>query len=158
MVVAKSIQTNYRNVMRSKFYFFRGKSIWLYLMGMLLLGYGLPLPQLNTLVSGIIYFFAFIIVILLPVYHFSARNIVKTDPFDAEVLFNEQNIAIRHKNKELDEVKDWSWIKRMDMTSGTVMLEPNQPERFLIILDREKLTENEWLFFKKIRERKFRQE
>ncbi|MGE9310566.1 hypothetical protein ACLOAU_24700 [Niabella sp. CJ426] len=65
------------------------------------------------------------------------------------MLFSEQNIVVRNRNKDLDEVKDWSWIKRMNMTRGTVMLDPNQPE----ILDREKLTENEWLFFKNIQEK-----
>ncbi len=143
-------------MLRAKLYFFFKKSVWMYLLGMLLLGYALPFDTFGVIPSTLIYFLLFTIIILVPVYHFSAKALANSNAMDADVEFSDQSIVIRHRNKDLVETKDWSWIKQIDLTGKAVLLVVNQSRRFLITIDRGSLTDSEWQFFNKIKAEKFR--
>ena len=153
MVVIKRIQSNYSLILRAKIFFFFKKSIWRYLLGMLLLAWVYPLNQLGVIISALVYFLVFIVAILIPVYHFSSKMMAKRSSFDADVEFNEQNIIIKHRNKDLSEVKEWkAWVKQIDIRSSAVFIVLNQPYRFVIIFQKDKLSADELQFFSKVRD------
>ncbi|MDN5284464.1 MAG: hypothetical protein JWR38_738 [Mucilaginibacter sp.] len=156
MVVAKRIQSSYNQILRAKIYFFFKRSIWRYLLGMFILGFVCPLNPPGAIISALIYFLIFIVVILIPVYHFSSKIMEKRIAFDADVEFNKQNIIIKHRNKDLEEVKEWTWIKQIDITGKAVFLIVNQPNQFAIILNNNNLSENELQFFSKIKSERLR--
>ncbi|MBC9933494.1 hypothetical protein [Chitinophaga qingshengii] len=147
MEVTKKVQSDYNSILRAKLYFFFRKSLWLYLLGMLLLAYELPLPSWGVIPSAIVYFFVFVVLVLIPVYHFSTKMLEKKIGFDAVITFSEQNIVIRHINKELTEIKQWDWIKQINLAPNAVWLVTDQSFRFAITLPKNKLDENEWEFF-----------
>lgn len=147
MVITKRIQTTYKTILRAKMYFFFRKSIWMYLLAMLMLGYAFPLENIGIILSGLIYFFIFALVILVPVYHFSTQMMVKKAHLDANIEFNEQGIIIRHTDSNTIETKSWDWIKRIDITRKDILLIVDHPTRFLIALEKNKLTAPEIQFF-----------
>ncbi|NLR57650.1 hypothetical protein HGH93_06045 [Chitinophaga polysaccharea] len=147
MVITKRIQTTYNTVLRAKMYFFFRKSIWMYLLGMLMLGYALPLENAGMLLSALIYFIIFALVILVPVYHFSTQMMVRKAHLDANIEFNEQGIIIRHIDSNTIETKSWDWIKRIDISRKDILLIVDHPTRFLIALEKSKLTAPEIQFF-----------
>lgn len=154
-MLTKRITIDYNSVLKAKIYFFFKRSIWRYLLAILVVAYIFPLNPPGFLLSGLIYFFAFIIVILVPLYHFSSVMLAKKIDFDADVTFSEANIVIAHKNKQSTETKDWSWIRSIDITANNVWLVTNEVPRFLISLSKNKLSESEWLFFEDIKQKKF---
>ncbi|TWF42929.1 hypothetical protein FHW36_102691 [Chitinophaga polysaccharea] len=147
MVITKRIQTTYNTVLRAKMYFFFRKSIWMYLLGMLMLGYAFPLENVGAISSAFVYFIIFALVILVPVYHFSTRAMVRKAHLDANIEFNEQDIIIRHIDNNNIETKSWDWIKRIDITRKDILLIVDHPTRFLIALEKSKLTAPEIQFF-----------
>ncbi|MEC5142032.1 hypothetical protein [Chitinophaga sp. 212800010-3] len=156
MTVTKRVLSNYNNILQAKVYFFLKKSMWMYLAAMLLLGYAVPLTSFGTILSALFYFFIFILVILVPLYHFSSKALAAKNLFDADIEFGEQQIIIRHRNKDLTETKDWSWVRQMDINRNAVLLVVNISYRFLIQLNKDRLTESEWQFFQGIKSKKFR--
>lgn len=148
MAVIKRIQSNYHSILRAKIYFFLKKSLWMYLISTLLLAYVIPIDSLGIFLSALIYF-TFLIVILIPLYHFSAKVIAKKNNLDADIEFNEENITIRHRNKLMVETKEWAWVKKLEITDRGVFLVVDNPHRFLISLSKNNLTESELQFFKK---------
>lgn len=147
MIVVKRIKTSYNSILRAKLYFFWKKSFWMYLIGMTLLGYALPLPSLGIAFSALIYFFIFLIVVLVPLYHFSSKRLAHKNQLDADIEFAEQEITIRHRNKPFVEIKDWTWVKELHITRDTIFVIVNYPHRFLMSIDRNGLSENEADFF-----------
>lgn len=147
MVIIKRIQTTYNTVLRAKMYFFFRKSLWMYLLGMLMLGYAFPLENVGAVPSALIYFFIFALVILVPVYHFSAKAMARKAHLDANIEFNEQAIIIRHTDSNSIETKSWDWVKRIDETRKDILLIVDHPTRFLIALEKSKLTAPEIQFF-----------
>lgn len=147
MVIIKRIQTTYNTVLRAKMYFFLKKSIWMYLLGMLMLGYAFPLENVGAVPSALLYFFIFALVILVPVYHFSTKAMVRKAHLDANIEFNEQCIIIRHNDSNSIETKSWDWIKRIDITRKDILLIVDHPTRFLIALEKNTLTAQEIQFF-----------
>jgi hypothetical protein len=151
MTVIKRVQSTYNSILRAKAYFFFRKSIWLYLLGMLLLGYALPLAGYGALFSGLLYFVVFIAVVVVPVYHFSSKALAEKIGFDADMEFSEQHIVVKHRNKDQVETKEWTWVKRIDITGNAVFLVVAEPTRFVITLDRQHLTESELHFFQQVK-------
>lgn len=151
MVVRKRIQSGYNQILRAKIYFFFKRSIWRYLLGMIILGFVCPLNPPGAIVSALIYFLIFMVIILIPVYHFGSKVMAKRSAFDADVEFNEQNITVKHRNKDLEEVKEWTWIRQIDITGKAVFLVVNQANQFVISLPNNSLSEEEIQFFRKIR-------
>lgn len=154
-MVTKRITINYNSILKAKIYFFFKRSMWRYLLAMLIVAYVFPLNPPGFLLSALIYFLAFIIVILVPLYHFSSVRLAKKTDFDAEVTFSKANIVIAYKNRQSTEIKEWTWIRNIDITSNNVWLVTNEAPRFLISLGKNKLSESEWLFFEEIKREKF---
>jgi len=148
MAVIKRIQSNYNSILRAKIHFFLKKSLWMYLISMFLIGYAIPIASLGIFLSSLIYFFC-LIIILIPIYHFSAKAIANKNSFDADIEFNEQHIIIRHRNKAVVETKEWDWVKKLDITDRDVFLVVYNPNRFLISLSKNSLSESELQFFEK---------
>lgn len=147
MQVIKRIKADYQSILRAKIHVFLRKSLWLYLLSMFAIASVLPLPTLSIPVSAIIYFAIFLVVILVPVYHLSTVRLVQSLNFDADVEFDENQIIIRHRNKDLIETKDWQWILQISFTGSAVVLTVRQPRTFLIFLNKNNLTERELHFF-----------
>ncbi|WP_433630408.1 hypothetical protein [Chryseobacterium cucumeris] len=68
---------------------------------------------------------------------------------DADIEFGEEIITIKHKNKQLTEVKDWNWINEILISKKMVFIVVYYPNRFLISIDKNKLSESELHFFAK---------
>lgn len=153
-MVTKRITINYNSVLKAKLYFFFKRSLWRYLFAILIIAYIFPLNPPGFLLSGLIYFSLFAVVILVPLYHFSSVTLAKKIDFDAEVTFSEANIVVVHKNKQSTETKDWTWIRNIDITANNVWLVTNESPRFLISLSKNKLSESEWLFFEEMKRKK----
>lgn len=153
-MVTKRITIDYNSVLKAKIYFFFKRSIWRYLPAMLIVAYIFPLNPPGFLLSGLIYFFVFTIVILVPLYHFSSVMMAKKIDFDADVTFSEAHIVVAHKNKPSTETKEWTWIRNIDITANNVWLVTNEAPRFLISLPKNKLSESELLFFEEIKQKK----
>lgn len=122
--------------------------MWLYLISFYAIAYVMPLNGFNWEVSGVIYFLAFCMLILVPLYHVSTVRLVKLFNFDAVVEFGDDEIVIRHRNKDLVEHKGWDWVKNIVFLSGSVILEVKAPSRFLIMLGKRNLTAEEIQFFR----------
>lgn len=120
----------------------------MYLISIFLLGYVVPIASYGIFLSSLIYFFC-LLIILIPLYHFSAKAIANKNSLDADIEFNEQNIIIRHRNKALVETKEWTWVKKLDITDKGVFLVVDNPYRFLISLSKNNLSESELQFFEK---------
>lgn len=148
MLVVKPIKSSYRSILQSKMIFFFRKSMWLYLFSFFVIAYVLPLNGYNWWVSGVIYFLSFCMLILVPLYHISTVRLVKLFNFDALVEFGDEEIVIRHRNKDLVERKDWSWVRSLLFLNASVVLEVRSPSRFLIMLGKDSLTGEEIGFFK----------
>jgi len=148
MIVTRRIQSNFTSILRAKIYFFLKKSLWMYLTGTFLLGYAIPISSFGIFYSSLIYF-AFLIIILVPLYYFSTKRIAKKNDFDADIEFNDKNIIIRHRNREMMETKEWTWVKKLDINNLGVFLVVNNPHRFLISFSKNELSENELEFFEK---------
>ena len=114
---------------------------------MFFIGYVVPITPFGFFFSSLIYFFTFLMVILIPVYHFSAKTIANKNNLDADIEFNEQHIIIRHRNKFTVEIKEWTWVKKLDITNEGVFLVVYNPYRFLISFDKNDLSESELHFF-----------
>ncbi|WP_142688325.1 hypothetical protein [Chitinophaga polysaccharea] len=153
-MVTKRITIDYNSVLKAKIYFFFKRSIWRYLFAILPIAYIFPLNPPGFLLSGLIYFFIFTIVILVPLYHFSSVRMAKKIDFDAEVTFTDAHIVVVHKNRQSTEIKEWTWIRNIDITSNNIWLVTNEVPRFLISLSKNNLSENERLFFEEIKRKK----
>jgi hypothetical protein len=121
---------------------------------MLLLAYASPLPSMGVVPSALIYFLVFVIVVLVPLYHFSSKAQARKSNFDADITFSEENILIRHRNKDLAETKEWSWIKKIDITQAAIVFVTEQDRRFLISFSKNNLSQDEQLFFSKMKAEK----
>lgn len=153
-MVTKRITINYNSVLKAKIYFFFRRSLWRYLFAILVIAYIFPLNPPGFLLSGLIYFFGFAIVVLAPLYHFSSVMMAKKIDFDADVTFSEAHITVVHRNKQATEIKEWTWISNIDITSNNVWLVTKEAPRFLISLNKNKLSESELLFFEEIKRKK----
>lgn len=120
----------------------------MYLIGTFLLGYAIPISSFGIFFSSLIYF-AFLIIILVPLYYFSTKRIAEKNDFDADIEFNDENIIIRHRNREMVETKEWAWVKKLDINNLGVFLVVDNPYRFLISFSKNELSENELEFFEK---------
>lgn len=76
----------------------------------------------------------------------SALAQAKTMNFDADVDFSEDKITLRHRNKDLYEEKDWTWVQQMDIKDDRVFLIPNEKRRMVYQLTQ--LSSEELDFFK----------
>lgn len=148
MTVIKRIQCTYSSILRAKIYFFLKKSLWIYLVSIIMIAYVIPIASSGIFLSSLIYF-SFLLVILIPLYHFSAKIIAVKNNLDADIEFNEQSIIIRHRNKTAIEIKEWTWIKKLDITSHGIFLVADTPNRFLISFNKDGLSEEELQFFEK---------
>lgn len=74
--------------------------------------------------------------------------------FDAEVTFTDAHIIVVHQNRQSTEIKEWTWIRNIDITSNNIWLVTNEVPRFLISLSKNNLSENERLFFEEIKRKK----
>lgn len=153
MQIIKRIKSDYRSILKAKIYRLLTKSLWIYLICMFVIASVLPLPAVNFLVSGLIYFISFLVLVIIPAYHFSTVRLVKTLQFDADAEFSETGIVLRHRNKDVVETKGWEWISRIIITGGSVVLETRQYPGFMIFLSKERLKGEELSFFRMMGER-----
>lgn len=146
MQIRKRIKSDYSSILKAKIYTLLARSIWIYLICMFVIASVLPLPSVGILFSGMIYFLALLILVILPGYHFSAVRLANTLNFDADAVFSETDIVLRHRNKDMVETKDWAWISKIAFTRAAVVLETRQYPGFLIFLHRSGLTGEEMAF------------
>lgn len=147
MAVTKTLRTTYKSILQAKLYFFFRKSIWMYLLGMFLLAYVFPMDSYGLVISAVIYFILFIVVILAPVYHFSAKRIVKNRESDMVIEFSEQVITIKYEKTGQVETRGWDWIKEIKITPNELLLIVYLHGRYLIAFPKDKLSETELQFF-----------
>ncbi|AXT60930.1 hypothetical protein D1816_11410 [Aquimarina sp. AD10] len=55
------------------------------------------------------------------------------------VEFSETEIKINHTNQDLIEIKDWNWIKKIELNKKRVWLTLNQAKPFVVSIPRSKL-------------------
>lgn len=84
----------------------------MYLISTFMIAYVFPVSGLGFVLSALIYFAGFDLLVIVPLYYFSSKALAKRNGLDADIEFNEQNIIIRHRNKAIVETKEWSWIKK----------------------------------------------
>lgn len=150
-MVKKRLVSSFDNILRGKIYYFMKKSIWRYLLASLILGYLTPINEINSIGSALIYFTG-INIILWPLQYLSAKAQEKT--FDALVEFDEREIKINHNNQDLIEIKDWSWIKKIEMNQDRIWLTINQSKPFGVSIPKSKLTTSEIDFFNLMKKKK----
>lgn len=146
MRITKRLKSDYSAILKAKIYMLLTRSIWIYLICMFVIASVLPLPSVSILFSGMIYFLSLLILVILPTYHFSAVRLASTLKFDADAVFSEVDIVLRHRNKDLVETKDWTWISKIAFTPAAVVLETRQYPGFMIFLRRNGLTGEEMAF------------
>ncbi|MDN3667518.1 hypothetical protein ACFFU1_10025 [Algibacter miyuki] len=152
-MIKQRLVSNFENIFRAKVHFFMKKSIWKYLILTLILGYLKPINGLNPLITAVIYF-AGINAILWPLQYVSAKSFAKKINFDALVEFSETEIKINHGNKDLVELKDWSWIKNIELNKKHIWLTLNQTPPFGISIPKSNLNASEIALFENMRNRK----
>ncbi|TVZ15979.1 YcxB family protein [Maribacter sp. MAR_2009_72] len=145
-MVTKSVVSNFKHIMSGKMYFFFKKSVWSYLLATLMIAVVVPIKQYNFITSFLIYFFGLMLIVF-PIMIMAAKVQGEKMEFDAEVTFSEEKIAIRHRNKDLVETKDWNWIKKISATKDRFVLVVNQRQQFVIALAKDELTQEEIAFF-----------
>ncbi|MEH6307198.1 hypothetical protein RYH73_16240 [Olivibacter sp. CPCC 100613] len=146
-MVIKTLRANYKSILRAKLYFFFRKSLWMYLLGMLLLAYVIPIDNYGVILSTVIYFFLFILVVLVPLYYFSTKRLAKNRDLDMVIEFDEQEITIRHEKTQRVETKGWDWVRRIELTPRELLLVVHFRGRYLIAFPKDKLNESEMQFF-----------
>jgi len=152
-MVKLRLVSNFDNILRSKIYFFLKKSIWKYLVATLVLGFLKPINELNPILSGLIYF-AGINLILWPLQYISTKTYAKTINFDAMVEFSETEIKINHTSQDLIEIKDWNWIKKIELNKKRVWLTLNQAKPFVVSIPRSKLNNSSIQLFERMKKHK----
>ncbi|WP_159090854.1 hypothetical protein [Aquimarina aquimarini] len=105
---------------------------------------------MNSIVSAMLYF-AGVNSILWPLQYLSAKAFAKKINFDAIVEFGEKGIKVNHNNKDLVEIKDWTWIKKIETNKQLVWLTLNQPIPFGISIPRSKLSDSEVELFERMK-------
>ncbi|WP_282148552.1 hypothetical protein [Algibacter lectus] len=149
-MIKQRLVSNFENILRAKVHFFMKKSIWKYLILSLILGFLKPINGLSSIVTALI-FFAGINLILWPLQYISAKNFAKKINFDATVEFNETEIKINHNNKDLTELKDWNWIKNIELNKESIWLTLNQARPFAIAIPKSKLNASEIELFERMK-------
>jgi len=144
-MITKRIVSNYINILKGKLYFFIKKSIWKYILATLLITSVSPIDSLSILTSFTLYFLGLMIIII-PLILISAKIQANKTSFDAYLTFNDKNIIVHHRNKELIETKKWSWIKKIDNKRDTFYLIVNQKTPFAILIQKNKLTAEQICF------------
>ncbi|TPN82876.1 hypothetical protein [Aquimarina algicola] len=127
-MVTKRMVINLKTILKAKLYFFLRRSIWRYMLGAFIFAYVSPIESLGIARSFALYFFgliAFVLLLLL----ISAKIQAKKIRYDADVIFYEDHITITHRNKDLVETKDWSWIKKIDDQKDALHLIVNKRTR-----------------------------
>ncbi|WP_335314493.1 hypothetical protein [Olivibacter sp. CPCC 100613] len=119
----------------------------MYLLGMLLLAYVIPIDNYGVILSTVIYFFLFILVVLVPLYYFSTKRLAKNRDLDMVIEFDEQEITIRHEKTQRVETKGWDWVRRIELTPRELLLVVHFRGRYLIAFPKDKLNESEMQFF-----------
>ncbi|WP_434035930.1 hypothetical protein [Formosa sp. 4Alg 33] len=146
-MVTQRLVSNFDTIFRAKAYFFLKKSIWKYLLFTLIMGYALPINELSPISSGLIYFVA-VMILLWPLQYLSAKRFSKLINFDAIVEFNEQEIKLNHNNSNTVEVKDWNWVRVIEIKKERIWLALNEARPFAISIPKSKLSQSEIEFFK----------
>jgi len=134
--------------MVAKMYYFFKKSLYRYLLAAIILGIVAGIDSYSPLISMIIYFMCIMIVVL-PLMYISGRIQARKINFDADISFNESEILVDHRNKDLQEKKDWNWIKNMAIQKERIFLELNEEVPFAISIPTMKLTGEEIEFLKR---------
>lgn len=124
-MITRRIVSNFNHIFRAKVFFFFRKSIWKYLLCSIVLGMLVPILSWSPVVSIFIYFFG-IMLLLWPLLYLSSKGLASKIDFDANIEFAEDQITIRHINKELEEIKSWTWIKKI----------VDHEDRFWLIVDK----------------------
>ena len=151
-MIKQRLVSNFENIFKGKVYFFMKKSIWKYLILTLIIGFLKPINGLNPIITALIYF-AGINLILWPLQYVSAKIFAKKINFDAMVEFDETEIKINHNNKDLIELKDWNWIKNIELSKENIWLTLNQARPFGIVIPKSKLNASEIELFQRMKEK-----
>ena len=151
-MIKQRLVSNFENIFKGKVYFFMKKSIWKYLILTLIIGFLKPINGLSPILTALIYF-AGINLILWPLQYVSAKIFAKKINFDAMVEFDETEIKINHNNKDLIELKDWNWIKNIELSKENIWLTLNQARPFGIVIPKSKLNASEIELFQRMKEK-----
>ena len=85
-------------------------------------------------------FFFGLMMIVLPLMVINAKINGDKIAFDADIEFNEDNIIITHRNKDLVESKDWSWIKKIEARKDRIYFVLNEKVPFGLNIPKSALT------------------
>ncbi len=147
-MITQRLVSNFDHILRSKIYFFFKRSIWKYLILALLIAYLKPMNQMHPILSAIVYFLL-INVILWPLQYISAKAYARSINFDADVTFGEDEIIIKHNNKEAIETKDWNWIQKIEIRKERIWLTLTQARPFGISIPLSKLSKSDIDLFRR---------
>lgn len=145
MIVTKRMVSSFEHILKGKLYFFKRRSVPKYLVAAILLGFAKSIDGFGGSASSGFYFVVILLIAFLAII-LSAKVQAKAMDFDAEVAFSEEGITLRHRNKNLVEEKDWSWVQHMEIKGDTVWLIPQEQRRLVYQL--AKLNSEEIEFFK----------
>ena len=145
-MVRQELVTTFNTIINGKVYFFLRKSLLRYIVLTLILGFLRPINGISPILTAIIYFIG-VNLILWPLQYISARIMAKKMNFHAVVDFSEHVIQVEHLNKDLIETKDWSWIKKIDISKERIWLTINQLRPLIISIPTSKLTASQVEFF-----------
>lgn len=148
MKVVKPVRSTVDTMFRAKLYIFFSRSLWIYLAACIVIAYFQPLYNYSKPLSAAIYFVC-ISIIALSLYYLSAMLLAKKSPLSANLVFDEDSIAIDHLATGEIEIKGWNWIKKIDLRNNGVYLVAKDKRRMVIFLDR--LTTEEFDFFTRIK-------
>lgn len=124
------------------------RSIWKYLILSILLGFLVPVNEMNSFLLAFL-FFVLINLILWPLQYLSAKAYAQAIDFDADVEFGENEIKINHNNQDLKEIKNWDWVKQIEIKEDRVWLTLHQKRPFGINVPKAKLNDADLELFKR---------
>lgn len=146
-MVERRIISSFEYILAAKLRSYFRKSIWKYLLASVLFSFA-TLGKLGGLIQGTLIIWSILIILTLLIIYFDSSRKAKDQLFDANVKFSEDEIIIDHLigNKER-EIRDWSWIKSIEITNSLIILKLDVNTDYSLFLDRRKLNENEVQFF-----------
>lgn len=147
-MVKKRMVANFESMLRVKLYFFFRNSLWKYLICTLVVGFLMPINSLTGTSSTIIYFVGLMLIVI-PLIIISAKIQGNKIDIDVDIEFSEKEIILTHRNKELVEIKKWSWIKRIDIRKNMIYLVVDSKWPFAISFPKSELSTSEINFFER---------
>lgn len=142
-------------IMLSKARNFLKRSLWRYIFAALLVTVGIQLSSQEGLFTrttlyyflGIMFTLLLLSILLMFVSSFILARKMKSK--NMTVSFSQNEIAIKHENTGVEEIKGWNWILSSEETTRFYFLAIDRAPRYELVLPKSKLTDEEKELFSK---------